>query len=159
MTMDVNKEELVQMLKKSHVREARNVVSTIEYTQLSDLLIDIAFDNNDMIQIYFLVLEMLGKRDEIEIHRLAMDLLANPLCVIPGAYFGAVYHAKKMIELEPFEIKHKEQLLYFHIFPDRLLSNKEIETLVNEVLAVNPNSKIAKDAQNRKSIMKNVEFN
>jgi len=66
-----------------------------------------------------------------------------PLCMIPGAYSGAVYHLRKVIELEPNNIMDKEHLLSFYTHPNRLISDEEAKSLVNEILEAKPDSTIA----------------
>lgn len=141
--MDLFKEKIEQIIREGNMREARDLILELDFLKLDELLAKIGFDNRDMIQLYFLVLDMLGERDEVEIHRLALSLLSMPLCIIPGAYFGAIYHLKKIIDLEPDSVNDKEYLLSFYTNPNRLISDVEAEGLVKEVLRAKPNSTIA----------------
>ncbi|CCF14315.1 hypothetical protein BLGI_2241 [Brevibacillus laterosporus GI-9] len=83
-------------------------------------------------------LEAMNKAKDMKLEDLsgclASSLLSHLLRHIDGAYKSALFHSRRALELSPNIISLKENLLFFHTVPDRLICKEEAILLAKEVL-------------------------
>ena len=63
----------------------------------------------------------------------------------PEGHLAGYYHARRALELDPFNIHYKEYLLEFRIIPEQILSREEAVQLSKEVIKDKPDSYRAKE--------------
>ena len=132
-----------ECLLKNKICKLENMLLQANIKNFKNLLIEIAFETEN-ITIYSIVCMLLIKKETVELHQLAIDLLVHPLCIINGAASAALYHARKAIELSPNNPMLKESLLFFHNVPEKLVSTEEAISTAREILNMQPNNQCAK---------------
>lgn len=125
--------------------KAMNIAKDMKLEDLSGSLLKLAVENEEIVVYTFatFLISQLGENSEL--HCLASSLLSHPLCHIDGVYKSALFHSRRALELSPNNISLKENLLFFHTIPDRLISKDEAILLAKEVLQTDPNGAITKE--------------
>lgn len=82
-------------------------------------------------------------KEIIDWHETALSVLIHCINFLEGAYSSALYHARKITELEPDNIENFVQLLFFYDIPERLLDEKEAKKIAEKIIEVNPNNQVA----------------
>jgi len=122
--------------------ELRTTTNEIDYKILKNLLTEIAYDNNN-IAVYSFINYLILKKENAELHSIASDILVQPFGFFKNTYGAALYHAKRAIELAPNNLDYKQQILFFHDIPDRLLSTEEAIIIAKEIIKKRPDSIVA----------------
>jgi hypothetical protein len=144
-------EKIQSLLFENKLCELEELLINQDVKKFREILIDIAFENESIV-IYSLVCMMLIKKESIELHELAADLLVHPLCIIEGGYAAALYHTRRIIILSPENIDFKEAIIFFHNVPDKLVTKKEAIQVAHQILEKEPNNKCAKELLDRYNI-------
>jgi len=131
--------QIRELLEANCFSKIENLILNIPLKDVSRYLINIAFDTESIVT-YSIICMMLIKKETSELHNLAATLLAQPLCHIDGAYSSALCHTRKAISLSPEDINLKEWLLFFHVIPDKLVSDEEAKEVALEILKEKPDS-------------------
>lgn len=79
----------------------------------------------------------------IDWHETALSVLIHCINFLEGAYSSALYHARKIAELEPDNIENFVQLLFFYDIPEKLLDEKEAKKIAEKIIDVDPNNQVA----------------
>ena len=137
--MNALKQKITEAIRLNDFCELEAALCGVGYEEVRGIFQEIAFDNRDLIP-YTCVCMLLIKRETAQLHYLAAEMLALPLCHIEGAYVSALYHARKAVALDPEDITLKEFLLLFHNIPDMLIEVEEAQKIAQEVLKVRPDS-------------------
>lgn len=117
----------------------RTLCNNSNYQELEKDMLSIAYDTEN-IATYFFVLDMIFHREEAELHYIACTLLINPFVYYSGAYYIAFDHILKAIELDPDNLKYKENLLLFYHIPDKILGLKKAIEIANQILEYYPDN-------------------
>jgi hypothetical protein len=65
-------------------------------------------------------------------------------CIKEGSAFnGALFHARRRLELDSDNLRYKEFLLFFHSVPDDLINDEEAMQICLEILEQDPTNKCA----------------
>ncbi|RFA31963.1 hypothetical protein CAI16_19450 [Virgibacillus dokdonensis] len=108
-------------------------------------MIDIAFHNSSITN-YTFVMSLIIEDEKVEFHGIAFDMLVNPLCHIDGAYYTALYHAKRCVELtNQQDVGYLTNLLFLHDVPETVVSEKEAFNVAKKILTLDPNNEIANE--------------
>ncbi|WP_220349917.1 hypothetical protein, partial [Virgibacillus dokdonensis] len=108
-------------------------------------VIDIAFHNSSITN-YTFVMSLIIEDEKVEFHGIAFDMLVNPLCHIDGAYYTALYHAKRCVELtNQQDVGYLTNLLFLHDVPETVVSEKEAFNVAKKILTLDPNNEIANE--------------
>ncbi|KKI91188.1 hypothetical protein WQ54_16245 [Bacillus sp. SA1-12] len=128
--------------------EASKQVKNMEFSKLSDTLMELVYESDQDITIYTFVCHLLMEQESEPLHSLACDLLCHPYCHIEGAYKSALYHTRRALMLEPDNIGHKEMLLFLYQVPDlpnNLILKEEVKNIAIEILNKDPENDVVKD--------------
>lgn len=133
------KDKLNYELINGNFFEAKFWASKLTDKEMFDCLMRIAFENQNILS-YVFVTYLISIDNTAELHSLASDILGSPLCHLNGAYQGALFHARRALELDPNNIRYKEWILFFYEIPDRLVSREEAEKIASDILKENPSN-------------------
>ncbi|WP_409304191.1 hypothetical protein [Peribacillus sp. SCS-155] len=137
------KEELIKHILDADFEEAVKIAWSMPHEDLSEHIIEAAFDRGSLI-FYTFVCHMITKYEDFKLHDLAFVLLASPLCHLEGAYFSALFHARKSVELtEQKDIGSLEQLVFLQGIPDPVLSDEEAISACRKILQLDPEHETA----------------
>ena len=129
---------------KGNFREAENIFKQYQIEDISKEIIFEAFEQSS-IAWYSFVNFLLVKKENADLHDLAIGLLINPLCHYEGAYFSALYHTRRSIELtESKDVGFLEYLLFLHDVPDKVVSTKEALEVCKQIEMLEPGNQIVK---------------
>ncbi|MFM1655114.1 hypothetical protein ACI7RC_23915 [Brevibacillus sp. B_LB10_24] len=134
---------------KGDLLTAKEQVAAIDFSVLSDLLHELAYETGDLVCYTFVNFLIYSQGESSDLHHLASSLLSHPLCYIEGAYRSALLHSRRALELSPEDVGLKEYLLLFHIIPEELVSKEEAIEIANMVLQIDPKSQVAKNIISR----------
>lgn len=126
--------------------EAKNFARNLSLEELDGELTEIAFDKPSM-SIYTFVIGLIVEEEKIELHEIAFDMLVNPLCHIEGAYYAALYHARRCIEMaDQNELaEYLSYLLFLHDVPEKVVSEDEALATAKRILELDSNNEVAKE--------------
>ncbi|MFB1051683.1 hypothetical protein [Paraliobacillus sp. JSM ZJ581] len=137
--------KLNEFISSGNLEKAKKVSSDLSYEELDAKLTDIAFENSSITNYTFLM-SLIVENEKAELHRIAFDMLVNPLCHIEGAYYAALYHAKRCVELtDQQDVGYLTNFLFLHDVPDTVVSEKEAYKIAEKILLLDPNNEIAKE--------------
>ncbi|WP_454844766.1 hypothetical protein [Priestia megaterium] len=141
------KNSLRENILNANFQEAINQVKEMRFSKFEEQIILWAFEDDYDLIYYTFICHLLIQEESEDLHSLACDLLANPLCHIEGAYKGALYHTREALRLNPTNIGHKEMLLFLYICPDlpeELLTREESLETAASILEVEPENQAAR---------------
>ncbi|MCC2252253.1 MAG: hypothetical protein ACQEWU_07095 [Bacillota bacterium] len=90
--------KLKDFILSGNLEKAKKISSDLSYEELDAELTNIAFNNSNITN-YAFIMRLIVENEKVELHGIAFDMLVNPLCHIKGAYYVALYHAKRCVEL------------------------------------------------------------
>ena len=82
-------------------------------------------------------------KEIINWHETALSVLVHCINFLEGAYSSALYHSRKIAELEPDNIENFVQLLFFYDIPEKLLDEKEAKKIAEKIIEVDPSNQVA----------------
>jgi tetratricopeptide (TPR) repeat protein len=89
--------------------------------------------------VFYQFVEYLNFENETaELQYLASAIMEFFLNWMPGAYYIAMHHLLRAIELNPEDIGNKIELLYYFEVPERPLSIEKARFYANQILEVDP---------------------
>lgn len=141
------KEKLKSLIILGNMKEAKDIFKEMNYVEARDVLLEIGYDT-ESITPYSFICSLLFEKESANLHYLASEILANPLCFLAGAYNVALYHARRAAQLDTNDISIKEYLLLFYNIPDKLINKEEAVEIAREIVKKAPNSKAALDVLN-----------
>lgn len=137
--------KLKDYILSGNLEKAKEISSDLSYEELDAELTDTAF-NNPSITNYAFIMSLIVENEKVELHGIAFDMLVNPLCHIEGAYYAALYHAKRCVELTNQQDEgYLTNLLFLHDVPDTVVSEEEAYNVAKNILSLNPKNEIAKE--------------
>lgn len=105
------------------------LINKYNLREIDNILSEYAFRTKN-IGAYLFVAYILSQNENSEIHEIAYLMLCNPFCHLPGAYFAALYHARKCVELSDDQ-EYMEYLLFLNEVPDKVVSDEEADEIRN----------------------------
>ena len=150
--------KIKQKLEQNDFLGLETLLNQYSLRDFEHILVCLAFDYQS-IAIYAVICTLLTKKETTDLHHLAAQLLCHPFCHIEGAYSAALYHTRKAISLSPEDIDSREALLFFNDIPEKLVTDDEAKQIAQEILAVDPASKIAQRTLNPKYFLSNQNNN
>ncbi|KQL42351.1 hypothetical protein AN960_03695 [Bacillus sp. FJAT-25509] len=121
---------------------ARELSSNMDGESLLEALFLIAYEEESIAPYGFANFQLL-EEETSENHYVISFILSMALNYLGGAYQISFHHAKKAIELSPYDISYKEYLLYFNALPEKLLKNEEAIEVANLILVKDPTNTTA----------------
>ena len=85
---------------------------------------------------------MIQRTKKVEWIELAIDVMLNLLCFIQGAYSVALFHTRELLAITK-SIENLESILFFYKIPEKLVDKKEAQCIVEEILNIEPDNKVA----------------
>ncbi len=128
-------------LEQGRYIEVEEICKEMEISKLRDMMMDIAYET-ESISVYGFIVHMKQKRESKEWLNLAVDIMLNPLCIIEGAYSIALYHARELLSFDR-NAQNLERILFFYNIPERLVDEGEAYRIAEELLAIEPDNKVA----------------
>ena len=139
------KEKLQQLISNAHFEEASQLIKRLDFHVFEELLVEIAFDNEDVSN-YLFVVYLLEQQELASYHDLAYLLMAQPLCHLEQAYFTAYKHAKRAVELtDGTDVLLLENLLFLHGVPDQVMSDEEEANVAQKIVRLEPSHQVANE--------------
>jgi len=136
--------DLEDYLLNGHFVEAFHIARTISYDELEEQLLYLAYEH-ETIAIYTFVNSLLIELEAWKLHEIAYKLLTSSLSFMEGAYMAASYHARRAIEITSHqELVPLEDLLFLYTESLALVSHKEALQIAKDIVAIEPNHKLAK---------------
>lgn len=137
--------KLKELILKGDFDQAKKIVDNLSYEELDGELTEIAF-NHSSISNYTFIMSLLIEQEKVGLHEIAFDMLVNPLCHIEGAYYAALYHARRCIELSgQQDAGYLSYLLFLHDVPDKVVSNEEARVAAKKILELDPDNEVAQN--------------
>jgi hypothetical protein len=133
---------LIDLIQKANFSEAKNLLLQLQTTERDKLLTDISYEM-ESIAVYSFICYLINETSDSSLHELAVNILIHTLNYIEGAYSSALYHAKKLLELEPNSIGNKELILFFFDIPEKLISETYALKIAEEILEKCPDNVVA----------------
>ena len=130
------KMNLNEAILSGNFEQAAKLFFSKPFEDVSEEIISCAFDKPSL-AFYGFTEYLTNKRKEAIYHYLAAELLITALSHIEGATQIAYAHAKKTMELLPDDLSYKEFFLFFHSNPNISVPEKEMYSVVNEILNKN----------------------
>ncbi|TMU87164.1 hypothetical protein FGG79_03245 [Bacillus sp. BHET2] len=144
--------QLKEYILKGQFEKAKVSTKELSYSELDAELMDIAF-NDSSIANYSYIMSLLVEKENVELHEMAFRLMVNPLSYLDGAYYAALYHARRCVELtDRQEVGYLSNLLFLHMIPNQVVSEEEAYETAKRMLSLEPNHIQAKQFLNKQYI-------
>jgi hypothetical protein len=141
--------KLNEFIIKGHFEEAKEMANDLSYSELDEKLMETAFKDSSITN-YAFIMSLLVEEEIVELHETAFRLMVVPLNYLDGAYYAALYHARRCVELtDRQDIKYLSNLLFLHQIPDKVVSEEEASDTARRMLALDPDHVIAKEFLNK----------
>lgn len=141
--------KLNEFIIKGHFEEAKERTNALSYSELDGELMETAFKDSSITN-YAFIMSLLVEEENVELHEIAFRLMAIPLSYLNGAYYAALYHARRCVELtDQQDIKYLSNLLFLHQIPHKVVSEEEAYHTAKKMLALDPEHVIAKEFLNK----------
>ena len=138
-------ESLSNYILLGNFNKAEEYYQKTDFKSFSNDLTNLTFDNQS-ISNYTLIVSLLLKEENAQLHELAYSLLSQPLCHTEGAYFASLYHARKAVELTDYKnVKYMENLLFLNIVPDKVISDEEAHEIAKKIILLEPKNEVARE--------------
>lgn len=140
--------KLKKLILSGEFLKAKTLVKEFNKESFKRILLEIGCDE-ESICAYSFVCFLIKDNETVEYHLLASIVLQIAFPYLNGAYQSALYHMRRVVEMCPTNIEAKEELLWFYELPEKLISEEEARSIVDEALKKNPESPIAKSVFDR----------
>ncbi|GAH21613.1 unnamed protein product, partial [marine sediment metagenome] len=79
---------------------AKTLMEKLSDKELSEVLIGLGFENDNILG-YVFINSLIAMNETAELHSIACGILSSGLCHLNGGYQGALFHARRALELDP----------------------------------------------------------
>ncbi|MDX8342612.1 hypothetical protein [Rossellomorea sp. YZS02] len=142
--------QLDEFILKGQFEEAKQRAKELSQRELDEELMNIAFSDSSIAN-YSFIMSLLVEKETVELHDMAFRLMVNPLSYLDGAYYAALYHARRCVELtDRKEVGYLSNLLFLHTIPDSVVEEKEAYETAKRILSLDPDHRAAKEVLNRR---------
>ena len=146
--MNTKRQLFQELIRQGEFLKAYKLFDQIDHATLEGVLFGLGCDEENLCA-YSFACFLLLKKETIQMHSLASGLLNIAFCHYNGAYQTSLYHSKRSIELQPDDISLQEDLLFFNVVPEKIISNKEAHKIALEILQKSHSSPAALDTLER----------
>ena len=144
--------QLNEFILKGQFTEAKQRTKELSQRELDEELMNIAFSDSSIAN-YSFIMSLLVEKETVELHDMAFRLMVNPLSYLDGAYYAALYHARRCVELtDRQDVGYLSNLLFLHTIPDSVVEEKEAYETAKRILSLDPDHRAAKEVLNRRYI-------
>ncbi|WP_044338769.1 hypothetical protein [Rossellomorea aquimaris] len=141
--------KLNEFIIKGHFKEAKEMTNELSYPELDGELMEMTFKNSSITN-YAFIMSLLVEEENVELHEMAFRIMAIPLSYLNGAYYAALYHARRCVELtDRQDIRYLSNLLFLHYIPDKVVSEEEAYDTARRMLSLDPEHVVAKKFLNK----------
>jgi hypothetical protein len=141
--------KLNEFIIKGHFEKAKEMTNELSYSELDGKLMETAFKDSSITN-YAFIMSLLVEEEHVALHEMAFRLMVVPLSYLDGAYYAALYHARRCVELtDRQDIKYLSNLLFLHQIPDKVVSEEEAYDTARRMLALDPDHVLAKEFLNK----------
>lgn len=133
--------EFIKLIHTGFYEEAKNILQDYTIDQIATIL-HILMDRHQSVALYTYAFFMLLDQETARGHVLAGRLLLQ-LKSVCGAQSGALFHARRAVELEPHSLQTLAFLLSFYTLSEPLLSDDEACVYAQQLLAIDPEHAMA----------------
>jgi len=141
--------KLNEFIIKGNFEEAKEMTNELSYSELDGELMGMAFEDSSITS-YAFIMSLLVEEENVELHEMAFRLMAIPLSYLNGAYYAALYHARRCVELtDRQDIRYLSNLLFLHQIPEKVVSEEEAYDTAKRMLALDPDHVVAKEFLNK----------
>jgi hypothetical protein len=141
--------KLNEFIIKGHFEKAKEMTNELSYSELDGKLMETAFKDSSITN-YAFIMSLLVEEEHVALHEMAFRLMVVPLSYLDGAYYAALYHARRCVELtDRQDIKYLSNLLFLHQIPDKVVSEEEAYDTAKRMLALDPDHVLAKEFLNK----------
>lgn len=141
--------KLNEFIIKGHFEKAKEMTNELSYSELDGKLMETAFKDSSITN-YAFIMSLLVEEEHVALHEMAFRLMVVPLSYLDGAYYAALYHARRCVELtDRQDIRYLSNLLFLHQIPDKVVSEEEAYDTAKRMLALDPDHVLAKEFLNK----------
>jgi hypothetical protein len=141
--------KLNEFIIKGHFEKAKEMTNELSYSELDGKLMETAFKDSSITN-YAFIMSLLVEEEHVALHEMAFRLMVVPLSYLDGAYYAALYHARRCVELtDRQDIKYLSNLLFLHQIPDKVVSEEEAYDTARRMIALDPDHVLAKEFLNK----------
>jgi hypothetical protein len=133
---DDQSDDFVRLVHTGFYEQAKVLVSDYSYDELKALLLTL-MQRHQSVAFYTYAFFMLLDQETARGHLLAGQLLMQ-LKDVFGAESGALFHARRAVELAPQSLEYLEFLLSFYTLPEPLLTNEEAQACAEQMIVIDP---------------------
>jgi hypothetical protein len=134
------KNSFIAAINAGHFSDAKCILKTFSRKETSHFLTDLTFETN-LISIYTFILFLLLEKETVGLHECAISILLVSLW--EGANASAFLHARRITELDPHDINHKQHLLFYFRTPGCNMTKEEAKNIAQEILLQDPQNTVA----------------
>ena len=133
--------DIKMYLMQGKYEELEKICENIEISKIREKMIIIAYETEN-ISVFNFAKYMVQKTNHREWIKMLIDIMINPLCFVEGAYSVALFYARKLLSLDR-NVENLEKMLFFYNIPEKLLHIEEAVDIVEEILKIEPQNRIA----------------
>ncbi|NMH68000.1 hypothetical protein HF072_04325 [Bacillus sp. RO3] len=135
--------KLHEYITKGQFEEAKTITNGLPHSELvRELKESVSHDAG--ITHYSFIMSLLVEEENVHLHEMAFGLMVKPLSTLDGAYYAALYHARRCVELtEGQDIGYLSNLLFLHGVPGNVVSDEEACDTARRLLALDPDYTLA----------------
>ncbi|WP_226672125.1 hypothetical protein [Rossellomorea aquimaris] len=146
--------QLDEFILKGQFTEAKERTKELSQRELDEELMNIAFSDSSIAN-YSFIMSLLVEKETVELHDMAFRLMVNPLSYLDGAYYAALYHARRCVELtDQQDVGYLSNLLFLHKIPNPVVGEEEAFETAKRMLVLVPDHRVARDVLKRRYIRK-----
>lgn len=143
-------EEIERDILNAKYEQAAKKFKNMNNEEIHDIIWFNIADRTESLSVYGFTQYMFKKTGNTLWLNLSVIIMAYTLCWIEGAYAVGIFHARELVSLEK-NVDNLLLLLSFYGLPERLMKEKEAESIAKEILKLDKNNEIALNVLNEVS--------
>ena len=143
-------EEIERDILNAKYEQAAQKFKNMNNEEIHDIIWFNIADRTESLSVYGFTQYMFKKTGNTLWLNLSVIIMAYTLCWIEGAYAVGIFHARELVSLEK-NVDNLLLLLSFYGLPERLMKEKEAESIAKEILKLDKNNEIALNVLNEVS--------
>lgn len=134
--------EFINYLNNGQFYKANQIIQSISFNDLYNMLLKISFENGSLQPYAFLIFSMLHHESALLNHA-ASVIMSTALSHYEGAFSVGLFHARRAAILEPDTLSHQEWLLSFYGIPNQVMDANEAKNIASHILLNDASNAIA----------------
>lgn len=137
--------ELKKFILSGDFEAAKKISSKLSEEELDAELSEISYESESL-TCYTFIMSLIVEAETEELHEIAFSMLVISLVHLEGAYYAALYHARRAIALtNEQDAGYLSNLLFLHSVPDTVVLKEEADKVAKKILVLEPNNLVAND--------------